>query len=442
MAAARDRIAVCGLMIGSALCVLEPAAGQAAGEPYLAAVTQESVLVRSGADARYYPFGQVVAGDVVRVVGEKSGWARVATEGPAFGEFFGFVKHPRTEAALFEVSPDGLSGVTTAPIDLFAPNLDAQFDPSSSWKPTMTLPPQRTLRILETVVLEGEVVHRVVLPPDAQGWIELASLRPATPVEIASWEAALAEVGPPPPPQATAPEVPVVPVTQPALGAPKANVGAAIEADQAPAPMLPAATAAAPPTAPAVKPKDPRVLKRTAEQRLAQIMLEDLEAAYARLMAEPLEEAEVEPLRQLYVDLAGRNPGSRPITHYASVRAKQLALWAEAQDQKIAIAELRARARKTAQDAEAARLVLEANAEYVAVGRLEASTLYDGTKLPKLLRLRDPATGRSLGYLVPDEKFQTTMLVGKDIAIVGETFYHGGYQVNVIKPVRVDVMGN
>src|SRR5262245_31721013 len=63
------------------------------GFPYVAVLAGEQP-VRAGADVRYYPFGRLSAGDVVMVVGQKAGFARVATSGPAFADFFGFVKVP------------------------------------------------------------------------------------------------------------------------------------------------------------------------------------------------------------------------------------------------------------------------------------------------------------------------------------------------------------
>ena len=438
MAVASRHVLVTALTAAAAIGFLQPASGQTVEEPYLAAVMPESVFVRAGADIRYYPFGQVETGDVVRVIGEKSGWARVVTAGPAFVEFFGFVKYLQSESARLEVAADGETAVTLEPIDLFAPNLDAQYDPRSSWKPALTLPEQRTLQVLETVVYEGEIVHRVVLPPDAQGWIELTQLRRATPVEIATWDAATADASPIV--QAAAPltvaAVPVIRIPEPAPG-PKANIGASIGPAEPTAPDPTRSSFVAPKVQ---MPAEAVARKRTAQQRLAQIMFEDLESAYARLLAEPVERAEVEPLRQLYIDLAGRNPASRPITHYASVRARQLELWAEVQQEKIALAELRAKARVTAGLAQSARQVLDAAAEYVAVGRLEASTLYDGERLPKLLRLRDESTGRSLGYLELSETIDLPMLVGKRVGIVGDRTYHGGLRLNVIKPVRIDVL--
>jgi hypothetical protein len=254
---------VCGLAFTAGLALRGPAAAQSSEPfPYLAALTADD-FVRAGADSRYYPFGRVRTGDVVRVIGEKAGWARVVTLGPAFEEFFGYIKYPRTETARFRLSQDGKSGTTTGLTDLFAPNLDARYDPRSSWKPAATLPADRTLSVLETAAYVDDVVHKVKLPAEAEGWIALSHLRPATPAQTATWEAALAKAKTAQPPvtqQVAAAEA------QPPLGRVTPNRGAAIEPDGQPAPAAEAAAEAPP----APKPKAKR---HSPEARLAQVML-------------------------------------------------------------------------------------------------------------------------------------------------------------------------
>jgi hypothetical protein len=211
------------------------------------------------------------------------------------------------------------------------------------------------------------------------------------------------------------------------------NQAVAIEPDPQPAP----AEEAVAETPPALRPAPPR---RSAEARLAQIMLQDLEAAYARLLAEPIETAEVDPLRGLYLDLAKRHTDSRPIAQYAATRARQLELWAEVQQRKIELAALRDRARQTTVEAEESRLALESMQRYVAAGRLEASIIYDGKNLPKLFRIRNTETGRTLGYVQPDDRFDFAALLGRPVGVVGERAYNGGLRLTLIKPQRIDAL--
>ena len=415
----------------TALGVIGPAGAQPAGEfPYLAAVTADDVNIRAGADFRYYPFGRVNEGDIVKVTGEKSGWARIATVGPAFAGFFGYVKHPKTETGHFRLSADGRSGVTLGPTDLFAPNLDARYDARSSWKPVMRLPAEKTLRVLATVEAKGDLVHKVALPPQAEGWISVTLLRRATAAEAAAWEAAMTPKPKRPPVEQPAAEP--APLTQ-------LPVGRDLVAPLSAGPPIPAPADET--TAATQKPGPPRVAAIWGiEDRRARVELSDLESAYARLVAGRVEEAEVAPLRLLYLDLAQEHRNVRAISEFARMRAEQLQLWSEVQARRVELARLSDRARRTALDAQAARLALERAGDFLAIGRLEASIVYDGERLPKLLRLREPVTGRTIGYLHMDEMVDEAAMIGQVVGIVGEKSYDGGLRVNLFHPKRIDVL--
>ena len=396
--------------------------------PYLATVTADD-FVRAGADVRFYPFGCLRTGDVIRVVGEKAGWARTATVGPAFTEFFGFIRTPSSGTASFRVNLDGITGSTNAPTDVFAPNLDAAMDPASSWKPTTTLPANRTLRVIETTTVDGEVIHKVLLPPDAQGWIDLDHLRPATPTEAAAWEAAVAQSSYAPL-QSRAPVVrqAVTPIQQVPVGRAQLNAPAAIDAD------TPTGNPIAMEAAPVLRPRPV-----SPAHRRSRLMLDDLEAAYALLLKEPIESAEVGPLRLLYIDLAARSAQSRTIARFARTRAQQLELWSDVQRRRVELDGALDRVRRTTEVAQAARLTLAAMDPYEAVGQLDASTIYDGKRLPKLLRIRDDK-GHTLAYIEPDERFDYANMLGHRVGVVGTRSDDGGLRVTLIDAKRIDVL--
>ena len=423
--ALRPALVLCLTAIG----VAGPIAAQSPQAfPYLATVTADD-FVRAGADVRFYPFGRVQAGDVVRVIGEKAGWARIATVGPAFKNFFGYIRTPASGTSSFRLNLDGIGGSTNAPTDVFAPNLDAAMDPASSWKPTTTLAANRTLRVIETTTVDGEIIHKVLLPPDAQGWIHLNHLRPATAQEAAAWEAAVKQ---PPDNRPARPQAPVVrqtvtPVQQTPVGRAQLNASAAIDtkttADDSiimePLPVRPR------PVSPA--------------DRRSRLMLDDLEAAYALLLKEPIESAEVGPLRLLYIDLADRSAQSRTIARFARTRAQQLALWSEVQLRRVELDGALDRARRTTESAEAARLTLAAMDRYAAVGQLDASTIYDGKRLPKLLRIRDER-GHTLAYIEPDDRFDYANMLGRRVGVVGKRSNDSGLRVTLIQAERIDIL--
>ena len=109
------------------------------------------------------------------------------------------------------------------------------------------------------------------------------------------------------------------------------------------------------------------------------------------------------------------------------------------QDRKLELSRLQRAARDTANKAQKARLALEAGG-YSAIGRLNASSVYDGSRLPRLFRLRDPETGRTIVYLKESERFNLPGMLGELIGIVGNKSYDGGLQITIIAPQRIEVL--
>lgn len=418
----------------------------AATETYIAIVKGNDVYVRCGAAESYYPFTKLKDGDFVKVTGSKFEWSRVVTAGPAFDEAFGYIKYGKAETGRFRLAGDKNSGVTLGKTDVIAPNLDSKNNPKESWKAIVRLDADQTLRVLDVSESEKDVILKVALPDSATGWVSTAYLEPATPEQskqwtenLATWQRAKAEdakkaaqtastknnekpASAPPPAEssttntgtetASLPEPAFVPVeSEPATAVPTMNV---------PEPTV----TAAPP-----KKDEPKLPTWN-----------DLEAALKRLQREAIETAEVTPLRELYLDLAQRSANDARISKYALGRADQLQVWADLQQKRNEVDAARQRAKMSVEEAIAVQKALESSAEYVAVGRVAASTIYDGTNLPKLLRLQDAATGRTIAYLQPDEEYQVVNLIGNLVGIVGEKHYDGGMRLNIVEPKRIDLL--
>jgi hypothetical protein len=447
------------------LALVGAAAAQDSEYPYVAAVSADDVNVRAGAHHRYYSFGRLREGDLVQVVGAKSGWARVVTTGPAFKSFFGFVRFPAADEGPLESSPEGRSAVTTVPTDVFAPNLDARYLPRSSWKPLITLEPGQTLPVLESFESGSERVVKVALPPDAQGWIELAHLRRATPTERVAFEAAVDHPGGTASPSTGDAQTVQAPVA--------AASGAAVS--DGPGPEAPSSTvqpssavaatgtAASPmsgtpapgevphvgsPPAPADLATAGAATSAASPLRMAQVVppvavskLRELDAAYARLLEQSEGPSDIEPLRAQYLELAQRYEEHRAITEYARNRAAQLELWNEGRLQRSELGTLLGEAHRTATDADQAGWALEKHGRFVAIGRLDASKIYDGTRLPRLLRVRERESGRTIAYLEPDERLGYGPLLGEIVGVVGDMSYDGRLRVNIIKAQRIEPIG-
>jgi hypothetical protein len=95
----------------------------------------------------------------------------------------------------------------------------------------------------------------------------------------------------------------------------------------------------------------------------------------------------------------------------------------------------------SADEARAIRLAVDAKGIYAAVGRLAGSTIFDGGRLPRLYRVHDAETGRTLAYLRPDPGFDLAGMVGHVIGVVGDEHYDADLRLDVMTVRRIDLLG-
>ncbi|MDY7107597.1 MAG: hypothetical protein SYC29_03080 [Planctomycetota bacterium] len=452
-----SRIATFCLVFLAVAALTRPAWPQTpADESYVAVITTDEVPVRCGAAESYYPFGKLEEGDLIEVVGEKFNWARVRLIGPAFRDFFGYVCIPKTESGRFRLEADGKKARTLGSIDLVAPNLNTNYDPRNSWKALLILEPDTELTVLEASETERQLVYRVHLPEQAEGWISTSFVAKAGRDQVAAWNRALTQ------PQTETKETKTAggatgDEAEPVLAREEQEIPPVVEQPKDEEPTGPAGERTPTPVAEETPPEpdEPAVADAdegaapdasrppaapTLSPTAAQEKLEDLEAVYRQLLDEPIETAEVLPLRDLYLKLADEHPESRRIVRYASARAEQLELWADLQQRRAELGRLRKRLELSAEEAEAIRRALEASADYAAVGRLVASTVYDGDRQPQLYRIQDASTGRTIAYLRPNEEFKLTEMLGQLAGIVGRKTYDEGLRLNLVEPQRIDLL--
>ena len=442
-----SRLALAGTFILAPAIIggFVPASAQTSEDvSYIGVIKGADVYVRCGAAESYYPFAKVSAGDLVKITAEKFDWARVSTLGPAFQYGFGYVKYAKGDAGRFRLAADGRSGVTLGKTDIIAPNLESKDSKSNykdSWKAIARLEANQTLRVLETIESDRDTIHKVALPEGATGWVSKAYLEPANEAQIAQWSSSLTQKpaetksnSPTKIDQSAGSSSGVKPVTTPAKATTPAEIIAA-DMDESNSDSTSDSLSASETATPEVTPP---AATRPAEPKVP--TLDDLESAYKLLQKEPIESAEVQPLRQLYLDLGARNPNDARIQRYSKGRAEQLQIWSDLQKKRTELQAFRDKAKMTAAEADAIHKALESSAQYVAVGRVAASTIYDGERLPKLLRLQDAATGRTIAYLKPDEKYQMVNLIGNLIGIIGDKTYDEQLRLNIINPRRVDLL--
>lgn len=425
---------------------------------YIAIIKGNDVYVRCGAAESYYTFAKLNDGDMVKVTGEKYEWSRIMPVGPAFSNAFGFIKYAKGDTGRFRLAPDRKSGQTLGKIEIIAPNLDAKNNPKDSWKSLVRLEADQTLRVLETIETDKDIIHKVALPEAAQGWVSTARLEKATPEQARQWPAIVANhtramaggnAGTPPPTGTSTSTKSTTPATPGANKPPSPPSSPPVAATT---PSSPQTGATTPPSTGEMSADGMSATESTTtgtadtqtapppkpEPKLP--TLEDLEAALKNLQKEAIETAEVGPLRELYLDLARRSAGEARIVRYANGRAEQLQVWADIQKKRAELDALRNRAKMSAEEAIAVQQALESSAEYTVVGKVITSTIYDGKNLPQLLRLQDPSTARTVAYLRLDEKYQAVNLIGNLVGIVGDKTYDGSLRLNIIEPRRIDLL--
>ena len=453
------------LLTLSPLFIASPALAQAAStSPSWAVVTGNAVNVRSGPSAQSaYAFGKLRQGDVVRIVREEFGWARIAPEGAAFGEVFAYVPADRR----ISLSADGNTANVTARTELRAPNMEAAGSPDKSWKQIGSVDQGSTLMVLGSVKGERETVYKVRVPASAEAWVNMTFLRTATEAEAAAAvatanaaaSAAPAVTAAPAAPAASAASAPTAvdtglvetvpgtpaqvsaPVNAPASGAP---APAPISPDIANTPAIPplmgqpapaaesVELGATRPAAAAAAPK-PRFVSKRAK-------LDDLEQQFQLVRAQPEASAEFAALKAKYDELVDATEQTSSVRSVASARSQQLALLVETQSTMQVLESRKAQADRNR--VEIAKLVLDIQrrADFTAIGVLNASAVYDGSRLPELYRLCDPMTGATIAYVEPNPDIAMGPMLGTLVGVKGGTQYDPALRVTVISPLSMDLL--
>lgn len=432
-----------------------------------AVVTSDDVYVRSAPSVESsYPFLQVRTGDVVRVAEESAGWARVLMQGPTFKDAYGFVRADRRVT----LAPDKRTAEVTARTDVFAPNLSARSSPDSSWKSIARIDPGRTVVVLESIEGQRDTVYKVPMPPHAEGWINLAFLKRATDADLAKAGVTASDRAPANTPGQTPAQAPTGATSPAAPGAGTPGAGAtAPNAGTQPtgtegtgaspgagANGIGAAStsppgAGAPGAAPAEGGTTPITMEPGAvvevderatviEETIDRIQLSDLEARFKVLLMEETETAEVGPLREAYVAFAMQDSVSAANRDFALARAEQLLLRTEVQQRLQRLRRLRNRTDVELEGVRAIVVAAENRQAYAAIGRLNASSVFNGDRLPLLFRVQDPAGGQTVAYVAPVEGIELFPLLGQLVGVVGTPRYDSALRVNVVTPVRVDIL--
>lgn len=426
--------------------------------PFAVTPAKGEVKLRSGPGGTWYAVASAKAGTVLRVDGEDSGYYRVAYM-PGMS-----VVVKSSEA---ERRPDG-TAVLSRPAKLSGLDMgDQVIEACYKFVLPEPLPAGTALKVLgEIPNRTGQVEGlRVEAPAAARAWVAVADVKKLSEADAAKLSAAAPVVS-----QGAAPKMltPEPPSPTPSSPAPAATPPASPPATGSPVPSVPAVSA---PDSPApsgepttgesviapehVEPPAPREptpeeleAKRIAEQLAAQSRrLAQLDEAYRVVASQPVESAEVEPLigeYQKFKESLGSDPLHARTVAYVNNRLELLRLRTELQGKYRAIAELRARADKVMGDLNSGIERIQKTRDYLVVGKLVTSGMYDGQRLPLLYRVQsvDTNAGRTLAYLTPEPGQQLEMKLGMIVGVKGDGPYDPSAKVNILVPRQVDVLKN
>lgn len=451
--------------------------------PFTGIVVEDSVSVRAGAGRAYYVVGELKSGAIVQVEAVIFGWNKIKAP---------LGVHSYISKAFVDAQGDGKVGtVNSDRVEVKAASLQG---PGPSYRGQVLLNKGDKVQI---VASEGSY-YKILPPADAFVFLPPGAVRRASGAEAAGQvpaePAQPATEQTPSEPEVTAEPVnqPAEPEAQPAPAMPAEPSNAAQEVAEA---VEPAAEAAQQTPAdeatqvveateavqeeasqqvaeaeaeaeqmPATQPQpvamaeaqaeadseasaaDPgEQASEQAEQTVEQVQttavsdqLRKVELQYLPVFNEPVDEQPIGEMIAAY-EAVGGNP-NLPRHDQRIVRLRLAALKRNKQiaDALAQIKSLRQASEVEAAETAAAQPVQPAN--YDAVGKLMASSVYDGQTLPRMYRLVDPASGRTLAYLQPNEVTESRRLLGKVVGIEGPMRYDPALKLRVIEVKRIDLL--
>lgn len=170
-----------------------------------------------------------------------------------------------------------------------------------------------------------------------------------------------------------------------------------------------------------------------------------LDEAYAEVAGQRTADAEIRPLIQEYrslIELAEPTPLAADVARYAQARIDLLNIRLELQQ---AVEELEAIRSATGEAAESFGEIgemLAGRREYILVGRLVPSAIYNGRRLPLMYRLQsvEGGSGRTLAYITPNEDIAIDSMLNAIVGVAGSQRRQGNSGVRIIEPVVIDVL--
>ena len=428
-----------------------PPAKAVAGEWYT--VTGRNVNIRCAPNiSGSYSMGKLQKGDRALVLNQNNGWASIQTTGPSFKQIFGLLRADN------KVKENGnmVEVLTTTP--LLAPNVPTNNDPIRSWKQLLSLKPGTTLKVQKSFdnALDGTINRwlLVQIPPTATVFVNMAFLAPENPSKTAPTPTTSTETATPA--EIIAPVAAATTATTAATATTsEATTTSATTGDTA-LPTEPAKQQAEKATE---KVKDPEPATTTTTDvafdpadgsstgvkvknldPFADVTIDQAEDAWKAMRSDGGADKEIETLQLIYTVIASDENASPESKRLAELRIRQLEMQRQVQDRLRRLETIEQRNTVDRSRMQNAQILIEARAAYDAVGRINASRVYDGKRLPQLFRLQAPGGGRTIGYIRPNDEIDVLPMLGRLVGIVGPKNYDAGYRLLMVTPKRIDIL--
>ncbi len=395
-----------------------------ATEPHYVVVTGDDVNIRCGAGSVWYPVATVASGTVLVTDGAEEGWLRVS--------------YPTGAAAMVRVSDASRSGdgvVLRQPSRLLANNPKGGL--SESWRPLLDqeLAAGVELRFIDEVRdSTGELVaFRVSAPAEARGFVSERSVRPATEAEVAQVRGTPATAAKPEP----------APTEQPTTAPTQTPTETAAAPTQAPADEEVAVIEEVTPEGAAIEVVETTQAPASTPTQRAVATMAQLNSAFEALKRVPTEDAEIQPLiaeYQRFISSLSDSAADSGWRRYAESRVELLGARLELQQNLLALKEAEAFATRGSDSISQSMRLMQANPIYKVVGRLGASTVYNGENLPQMYRVQsvEGGVGRTLAYVLPNDELNMPMKLGFIVGVVGEPEGNVVLGLPIFKPTRID----
>jgi|GEM_PF-2633820 len=417
----------------AALAAAPATLGQMADvEPYQARVVDPQAEIRSGwgSDA-WYSVGQVPEGTTLTVDARDGDWLQVRyPDGHGFGVLL--------RARDVEINEDAGVARVTRPARAIHRNRQSPIEGSWLKMTGEPFPPGTEFDVIEVLQSEGEPFFVLVEPhDDARGYVsasavervrtETTATQPQTPEQSPSdpdgAETAPSSAAPDPESEPEGESTPAAETDAADTDAPSDEAPTPPDNDQTPADDDDAGS-------------DP-----DGEVERGVATADQLARAYAAVIAEPVEDAELTPLIEEFARAIEVEESERVRSRLEAQR-ELLEIRRDLQRDLRAVTSAADRADQERRAVE--RLVGDwrSRPTYTVVGRLMASSLYDGRRLPLMYRLQslDGPGGRTIAYILPDDELDLNAKVGAVVGVLGDTRRDRTIRVRLIDPEQVDVL--